>query len=228
MRARNSLGGCGSISEVTGYIHSKYGRERWKDISTRMADMRPESRSSTIPMSQRVLIRVGRGTYCLRDRESALHIQKTRVAIPKIRKKGELEFFSFRNAKQLLEEKDQLKTILAAASLTDLSSAADHNKVQQFLRDSGWNIEVSIFPIRTYPLDAFKNRTGLEIERPLIDAIHRSLFRCIWAYNKKELDILVFLVPTYKEPKFYTVKRDIQAFREIIPYPIYLVGINQP
>ena len=79
----------------------------------------------------------------------------------------------------------------------------------------------------TYKLDAFKEKTAIEIERSLIDAVHRSLFRCLWAYDRKQLDVLVFIVPTYKEPKFEQVKRDLEEFKEIIPYPVYLVGVAQ-
>jgi hypothetical protein len=38
--------------------------------------------------------------------------------------------------------------------------------------------------------------------------------------------VLVFIVPTYKEPKFEQVKRDLQDFKEIIPYPVYLIGVE--
>ena len=95
------------------------------------------------------------------------------------------------------------------------------------MHEKKWDIEVSVFPITSYRLDAFKNKTGLEIERSLIDAIHRSLFRSQYAYNKKQLDVLVFIVPTYKEPKFEQVERDINKFKEIIPYPVLVVGVNR-
>jgi hypothetical protein len=65
VEALSSLGGSGSISEVTSFIHAKYGREQWKDIGTEMADMCPESESSQIPVSERVLKRIGRGDYTL-------------------------------------------------------------------------------------------------------------------------------------------------------------------
>ena len=86
--------------------------------------------------------------------------------------------------------------------------------------------EVSKFPISGYRLDAFKDGTCVEIERSLIDTIHRSLFRAIWAHSKGLLDVLVLIVPTYKEPRFENVRRDIEAFKEIIPYPVYLIGVS--
>lgn len=70
-------------------------------------------------------------------------------------------------------------------------------------------------------------KTGVEIERSLIDAVHRSLFRSIWVYSKDLLDILVFLVTTYKEPKNEKVMRDVEAFKDILPYPILLLGISK-
>jgi hypothetical protein len=52
--------------------------------------------------------------------------------------------------------------------------------------------------VATYKFDAFKEKTVIEIERSLIDAVHRSLFRCLLAYAEKQLDVLVIIVPTYK------------------------------
>lgn len=134
--------------------------------------------------------------------------------------------FSFRGAEEILQRKGQLSTVLQAASLTDLSSADDHDKVQHFLHKNMWDVEVSLFPVTTYKLDAFKEKTAIEIERSLIDAVHRSLFRCLLAYAEKQLDALVFIVPTYKEPKLEQVQRDLQEFKEIIPYPVYLVEVT--
>ena len=85
---------------------------------------------------------------------------------------------------------------------------------------------MSLFPVTSYKLDAYKAKTGIEIEKSLINAIHRSLFRCQWAYDRGKLDVLVLIVPTYKDPKFEQVKRDLLEFKEIIPYPIYLIGVE--
>jgi hypothetical protein len=136
-----------------------------------------------------------------------------------------LKVFSFKEAEEILDRKGQLSFILKAASSTSLSSKEDHSKLQYYFHENRWDIEVSLFPATSYRLDAFKAKTGLEIERSLIDAIHRSLFRCQWAYARGKLDVLVLIVPTYKEPKFEQVKRDLQEFKEIIPYPVYLIGV---
>jgi hypothetical protein len=228
VEALTFLRGCGTISEVREYISSKY-RKRWKDIGTAMADMCPESKTSLYSSRDRVLKRVGRGMYCLRDVKPS---DKSRPMKINRRKKSSilrerLSSFSFKKAEEILKRKSQLSAIMDAASLTDLSSKADHDKIQSFFHNNGWDIEVSKFPVTRYRLDAFKEGTGVEIERSLIDAIHRSLFRCIWSHSKGQLDLLVFIVPTYKEPEFEKVKRDIEVFKEIIPFPVYLVGVSR-
>ena len=228
VEALNSLGGSGSISEVRNYINSKYPG-KWKDVGTTMADLCLESTSSLYPKKDRVLERIGRGKYRLR-KSMASHISRT-VKTKKIKdyaKSLSLKIFSFRGAEEVLDRKVQLPFILKAASSTSLSSKEDHNQLQHYFHKNRWDIEVSLFPITSYRIDAFKEKTGIEIERSLIDAVHRSLFRCIWAFTKGKLDVLVFIVPTYKEPKFEQVKRDLLEFKEIIPYPVYLIGVASP
>jgi hypothetical protein len=174
-----------------------------------------------------VLTKIGQDKYALRETvvseppETSVETSKPLPGFGLERK-----VFSFRGAEELLRRKGQLSTIMQAASLTDLSSADNHDKIQHFLHKNKWDIEVSLFPVATYKLDAFKEKTAIEIERSLIDAVHRSLFRCLLAYAKNQLDALVFIVPTYKEPKFETVKRDLQEFKDVIPYPVYLVGVT--
>ena len=227
VEALTSLGGSGSISEVRRYVNSKYP-SKWKlsTIGTTMSDLCPESTSSLYPKKDRVLERIGRGKYRLR--KSMISPISRTVQTKKIKDYAEslnLKVFSFREAEELLDRKGQLSFILKAASSTSLSSKEDHSKLQYYFHENRWDIEVSLFPATSYRLDAFKAKTGLEIERSSIDAIHRSLFRCQWAYARGKLDVLVLIVPTYKEPKFEQVKRDLQEFKEIIPYPVYLIGV---
>ena len=225
VEALNSLGGSGSISEVRSYINSKYPG-KWKDVGTTMADLCPESTSSLYPKKDRVLERIGRGKYRLR-KLMASAISRT-VKTKKIKDYAEslsLKVFSFRQAEEILDRKGQLPFILKAASSNSLSSKEGHNQLQYYFHENRWDIEVSLFPVTSYRLDAFKEKTGIEIEKSLIDAIHRSLFRCQWAYVNGKLDVLVFIVPTDKEPKFEQVKRDLQEFQDIIPYPVYLIGM---
>jgi hypothetical protein len=225
VEALTSLGGSGSASEVREYIKSKYGKD-WKDIEKVMDDLCQESKSSFFLPEDRVLTKTEQGKYALKE-TVVPELPETNVESTKAVASSGIErrIFSFRGAEEILQRKGQLSTILQAASLTDLSSKDDHDKIQHFLHKNLWDIEVSLFPVITYKLDAFKEKTAIEIERSLIDAIHRSLFRCLWANAKKQLDALVFIVPTYKEPKFEQVKRDIQEFKDIIPYPVYLIGV---
>jgi hypothetical protein len=226
VEALTTIGGSGTASEVKEYIKSKYGKD-WKDIEKIMDDLCQESKSSFFLPEDRVLMKTGQGKYSLKETvvpELPETNVESRKAVPGY---GiERRIFSFRGAEEILQRKGQLSTILRAASLTDLSSKDDHDKIQHFLHRNRWDIEVSLFPAITYKLDAFKQKTAIEIERSLIDAIHRSLFRCLWANAKKQVDVLVFIVPTYKEPKFEQVKKDIQEFKEIIPYPVYLIGMG--
>ena len=227
LEALVSLGGSGSISEVSSYINSKYPN-RWKAIGTTMADLCPNSTSSHVLQKERVLERIGRGKYCLRKSMASAVLRTAQSK--KIRDYAEsvsLKVFSFRGAEEILDRKGQLSFILKAASSTSLLSKEDHKQLQYFFHKNRWDIEVSLFPVTNYRLDAFKDKIGVEVKRSLIDAIHRSLFRCQWAYSKGKLDVLVLIVPTYKEPKFEQVKRDLQEFRGIIPYPVYLIGVDR-
>jgi hypothetical protein len=67
VKALTSLGGSGTISEVSAYLNSKYPN-KWKlnTIGKIMADLCPESTSSFYPKKDRVLERIGRGKYRLR------------------------------------------------------------------------------------------------------------------------------------------------------------------
>jgi len=226
VEALSALGGSGTATEVRGYIKSKYGKD-WKDIEKIMDDLCQESESSFFLPEDRVLTKIGQDKYALRE-TVVPDLSETNVESRKRLSDFGIErkVFSFRGAEELLRRKGQLSTIMQAASLTDLSSNDNHDKIQHFLHKNMWDIEVSLFPVATYKLDAFKEKTAIEIERSLIDAVHRSLFRCLLAYAKNQLDVLVFIVPTYKEPKFENVKRDLQEFKDVIPYPVYLVGVT--
>jgi hypothetical protein len=225
VEALTTLGGSGTASEVREYIKSKYGKD-WKDIGKIMDDLCQESKSSFFLPEDKVLTKVGQDKYSLKETVvpelPEANVESSKAAAPGF---GiERTVFSFRGAEEILQRKGQLSTILQAASLTDLSTD-EHDKIQHFLHKNMWDVEVSLFPVAAYKLDAFKEKTAIEIERSPIDAVHMCLFRCLLAYAKKQLDVLVFIVPTYKEPKFEQVKRDLQEFKEIIPYPVYLIGV---
>jgi hypothetical protein len=225
VEALSAVGGTGTASDVREYIKSKYGKD-WKDIERIMDDLSVESESSFFLPEDRVLTKIGKDKYALRKTEVPKMPERNvtdRKAVSGFGTRRML--FSLNGAEEILQRKGQLSTILQAASLTDLSSKDDYDKIQHFLHNNMWDIEVSLFPVASYKIDAFKEKTAIEIERSLIDAVHRSLFRCIWAYAKEKLDVLVFIVPTYKEPKFEQVKRDLQEFKDVILYPVYLVGV---
>ena len=226
VEALNALGGYGTVAEVRGYIKSHYGKD-WREIKKVMDDLSQESESSFFLPEDRVLTRIGQGKYALKETVVPESAEANLESGKPLSDFGlERKVFSFRDAEGLLRRKGQLSNIMQAASLTDLSSTENHDKIQHFLHKNLWDIEVSLFPVATYKLDAFKEKTAIEIERSFIDAVHRSLFRCRLAYTKNQLDILVFIVPTYKEPKFEQVKRDLQEFKDVIPYPVYLVGVT--
>ena len=226
VEALNALGGSGTATQVRDYIKSNYGKD-WRDIEKVMDDLCQESSSSFFLPEDRVLTKIGQGKYALSG-TTAPELPEENVEVSKGLSDLDMtrKVFSFRGAEELLQKKGQLSTIIQAAALTDLSSTDNHDKMQHFLHKNKWDIEVSLFPVAAYKLDAFKEKTAIEIERSLIDAVHRSLFRCLLAYAKNQLDVLVFIVPTYKEPKFEQVKRDLQEFKDIIPYPVYLVGVT--
>lgn len=225
VEALKTLGGSGTEDEVRAYMKSKYGKD-WKEIGKIMDDLCEESASSFFLPADRVLKKIEPGKYALKETFPELlgSNREKKDALSGFELKRKV--FSLRGAEELLRRKGQISTIMQAASLTDLSSTDNHDKIQHFLHKNLWDIEVSLFPVATYKLDAFKEKTALEIERSFIDAVHRSLFRCLLAYAKNQIDVLVFIVPTYKEPKFDSVKRDLQEFKEIIPYPVYLVGVT--
>ncbi len=62
--AMEELGGIATIKEVRGFIDEKYPG-RWKDITTKMADLSVESTSSLVPVDKRFLSRIDRGKYRL-------------------------------------------------------------------------------------------------------------------------------------------------------------------
>jgi len=219
IEALTFLGGCGTVSEVRRYIVSKYGN-RWKDIGTAMADLCPESKSSTYSLKDRVLKRVGRGKYCLREMKST--DKPTTMKIPRPRK-VKVDFFVFRNADKILREKgllDEIKGILESIQ------KLDHIEIQNEFLKKGWEVEKYIFPEVAWKWDAYKNKVAVSIEFSLIDAVHRDFLRAILAQKRGELDVLVYVTSTSKEPKFRNVRRDVEIFKEILHVPILLVGLT--
>jgi hypothetical protein len=71
-----------------------------------------------------------------------------------------------------------------------------------------------------------KDKVAVSIEFSLIDAVHRDFLRAMLAQKLGTLEVLVYITSSFKEPKFYNVKRDIEIFNELLTFPILLVGFT--
>jgi len=135
----------------------------------------------------------------------------------------ELELFVYKDADKILEAKGLLQEV---KSLLLSPSRVDHNEIQEMFRLWGWSLEKYIFQNVTWRWDAYKDKVGVSIELSLIDAVHRDFLRAILAHKRGDLDVLVYVTSTFKEPRFQNVKRDIEIFKEILTIPILLIGIT--
>ena len=133
VEALNALGGTATATEVRAYIKSKYGRD-WKDIEKVMDDLCRESASSFFLPEDRVLTKIGQGKYSIGETAVPEPSEENVESSKPLSDFGlERKVFSFRDAEELLQKKGQLSTIMQAASLTDLSSIENHDKIQHFL-----------------------------------------------------------------------------------------------
>jgi len=135
----------------------------------------------------------------------------------------ELELFVYKGADKVLESKGLLQEIKSI--LLDVSKV-DHNEIQEMFRIWGWTLERYILQKVTWRWDAYKDKVAVSVELSLIDAVHRDFLRAILAQRRGDLDVLVYVTSTFKEPKFQNVKRDIAIFKEILTVPILLVGLT--
>jgi len=133
------------------------------------------------------------------------------------------DLFSYRDADKVLETKGILGEI---KSILQGISKVEHSEIQERFRSRGWVIERPILPEATWKWDAYKNKVAVSIELSLIDAVHRDFLRAILAQRHQDLDVLVYVTSTFKEPKFQNVKRDTKIFSEILTVPIFLVGLT--
>ena len=135
----------------------------------------------------------------------------------------ELELFAYKDADKILENKgllQEIKSILLSVS------KVDHEEIQEMFRLWGWTLERYILQEVTWRWDAYKDKVAVSIELSLIDAVHRDFLRAILAQKRGDLDVLVYVNSTLKEPKFHNVKRDIDIFSEILTVPILVVGLT--
>lgn len=135
----------------------------------------------------------------------------------------ELELFVYKDADKILEAKGLLQEV---KSVLLSSSKVDHDEIQEMFRLWGWDIEKYILQKVTWRWDAYKNKVAVSIELSLIDAVHRDFLRAILAHKHGDLDVLVYVTSTLREPRFQNVKRDIEIFEEILSIPILLAGVT--
>ena len=135
----------------------------------------------------------------------------------------DFELFVYNGADKILEEKglfQEVKTILRKIR------SIDHREIQAEFYNEGWQLEQRIFPEASWAWDAYKDRVAVSIELSLIDAVHRDFLRAILAHKRGDLDALIYVTSTYKEPKYQNVKRDIEIFDKILTIPILLLGLT--
>lgn len=135
----------------------------------------------------------------------------------------ELELFVYKDADKILEAKGLLQEV---KSVLLSPSRVDHDELQEMFRLWGWSLERYILQKVTWRWDAYKDKVAVSIELSLIDAVHRDFLRAILAHKRGDLDVLVYVTSTFKEPRFQNVKRDIEIFKEILTIPILLIGIT--
>lgn len=135
----------------------------------------------------------------------------------------ELELFSYKDADKVLKSKELLQEI---KSILLSVSKVDHAEIQDMFRLWGWSLERYMMKETTWRWDAYKDKIAVSVELSLIDAVHRDLLRAILARKHNELDVLVYVTSTFKEPRFKNVKRDIEIFKEMIDFPILLIGLT--
>ena len=136
---------------------------------------------------------------------------------------AKFELFIHRKADKTLEEKglyQEIKEILRRVR------TVNHKEIQEAFADEGWWTEHQILPEASWAWDAYKDKTALSIELSLIDAVHRDFLRALLAQKRGDLDVLVCVTSTFREPKFHNVKRDIEIFSKILGFPILLIGLT--
>ena len=135
----------------------------------------------------------------------------------------EFELFVYGNADKMLDKKDlfqEIKDVLRNIK------RINHREIQAEFYNKGWTMEKRIFSETTWAWDAYKDKVAVSVELSLIDAVHRDFLRAILAQKRGNLDILVYVTSTFKEPKFQNVKRDIEIFEQILTFPILLIGLT--
>lgn len=129
----------------------------------------------------------------------------------------EYELFAYKDADKILESKGLLsiiKTVLQSIK------RINHREIQAEFYNKGWIMEHRIFSGTTWAWDAYKEKVAVSVELSLIDAVHRDFLRAILAHKHGDLDVLVYITSTFKEPRFQNVKRDVEIFKEILAHTV--------
>lgn len=134
----------------------------------------------------------------------------------------EYELFIYKDADRILRQEGLLQEIEEV--LRNIQRVS-HREIQNDFHEKNWEIERQIFSQTTWAWDAYKDKVAVSVELSLVDAVHRDFLRAILARKRDELDVLVYVTSTFKEPKFQNVKRDIQVFDELLTMPILLIGL---
>jgi len=135
----------------------------------------------------------------------------------------EYQLFNYNGAREILENKSLFREI---DSVLQRVKRVNHGEIQREFYDSGWELEKRILPEVTWAWDAFKDKVAVSIELSLIDAVHRDFLRAILAHKNGHLSVLVYITSTSHEPKFQNVKRDVAIFKDILNFPILLIGLK--
>ena len=133
------------------------------------------------------------------------------------------EIFIHKRADQVLSDKglyQEVKDILQTVK------RVNHDEIQTEFRNKIWIIEKQIHPGTTWAWDAFKNKVAVSVEFNNFNAVSRDFLRAILKHKHGDLDVLIYITQTFKEPKFSNVKRDIEIFKELLSLPILLVGVH--
>ena len=133
------------------------------------------------------------------------------------------ELYVYKDADKILESRGLLEEIKRIVGTTLFIK---HTTIQTMFQKSGWGLEYYIFKEAGWRWDAFKDNIAVSIELSLCDSVHRDFLRAILAHNQKRLDALVYVVSMSSEPKFANVKRDMEIFRELMDFPILLIGLE--
>lgn len=133
------------------------------------------------------------------------------------------DFYVFRDAERALKEKslfEEVREVLIRIR------RVDHREIQAEFYNKGWRKEKQFFHETSWAWDAYKDKVAVSVEFSLIDAVHRDFLRALLSQKRGELDTLIYITSTFKEPKFQNVKRDIEIFKPILTVPILLIGLT--